>query len=654
MAYVTKYNLTFKDYFQTQWDIDFQINGYSGPITDLVGTGDPVIINYEASDYFTHSPIKASSVEINLIELTDDAYREFFTSDKAAKIKIHKGTDLFWQGWTIADCYSSLYNLCPKQVKLIAVDGLTFLKNIPLPVTAMGGPDKYQVYKYFKAAFDAIGFNCSVYQSMAITYFTNLDLFDDLQVDTWCWYEDEKYKSLYEVLTDILMAFGLRVYQKDGCWYIDHISQLDLGVVTYRVYTYLFAYTTTSAETLNKTITSKSGSPLIVPINHSLYKELDRPFSKFELTASFRLNTNLIRYPKEFDATINYRIDDDDTLYLTNSVTNPFLQGINYNLGYVDFENITEHHNLTRFFIFTVSGETRGMLKFKLYVDNIADSTRYYYNHLATTNNNAQTWYTGVSAVTGSQPNSRDLLRIDYTGSDVRQAFSETVYVYHHNRTQVLKGHLHLLINPPYDGAFFLPDLILDDNIHAEIDLTQMTLKYMGCKMTENVITLENSAYDVNEKNYDIKLYSDPRRTSVITESDGSISGTVVMGHKNSWTSYPGLVFYYDSATELFNPCYQFRYNNGDLKTIEEFLTEDIMSYYSSLRNRLLGTLLGQINFGNVLDYDSKRYMIASMALNIKKAQNEVTLIQISDIGSFLLDETGDYILTEDGDKIGI
>ena len=461
MAYGVKYNLTFKDHFQTQWDVDFLTDGYSGAITDLIGTGDdPIIINYEASDYFTHTPIKASSVEINLIETTDDSYRDFFISDKAYKVKVYKGVNLFWQGWTIAEGYSSLYNLTPKSVKITAVDGLTFLKNQKLNVdeasTAgyIDGTGIYAMWRYFYQAFRAIGLETGVYESLKL-YDTRvvqtLSPITEHHLDTWAFYDpqEEKYDNLYDIISSILTSIGARVYQKDGLWYIDHIRQLESGAITYRVYNSSFTYTGTSAETRNYNITSKSGSPLNVPVNHSLYKELERPYSKFVLKSAYGLQTDILRYKDSAHILVNEcTVTLDEEKLIIDAVNDPILQGVVFNLGRIEFDagisggfNRIPNHFLT----INISGELRGWCKVKLFIENEADSLRYYYNKELL----YQEKLTRLK-IQWDTDTYNDILRSDYSDNFNAERFDESIDIY--KSGEDLKGFMYLLINPPFDS----------------------------------------------------------------------------------------------------------------------------------------------------------------------------------------------------------
>ena len=630
MAWNTEYNLTFPDYFGTQWDIDIQTEDFVGDITDLIGTGNPVKISYEPMEYFTHTPIKASYCEINLIETVDDTFKKFFTKDKAAKVRIYKGSDLYWQGWSTAEGYHSLYNLCPKPVTLTFIDGLSFLKSRPLNVADTGAAaiDEVGIFslnKYFKQAFEAIGFGCNIYESFNLyDYRVNqaLSPFTETHLDTWCFYRkdlDEKYESLYDVLSKVLTSWGARIYQKDGCWYMDHIRQLNDGSITYRRYNSALTYQASASEDRTYNITARSGSPLLVPINHSLYKELERPYSKFILSSNYRLDKELIRYKEvyteqDIDSEIVYNnLNVSATLFPDDQQS-----GITWSLG---IANINSDYLPIKLITISISGMLSGSLHIYLYIENTLDGKQYYYNI------SNQILPTRIRKLWYEWDNNSTNYIIGIENADGWDSFSETIDIIMSNIPQDLSGMLYLRVVPPYSGSA--------GDAGLSINLDDLNVTYQECNKSESKYELVSSDVQTNEKEYEIDIYSDP-----------SIS------YINSNLVYPGLFYYYDGSE--YQQCLNFKYGTDEQTSIERFLINDIMSFYSTLRFKISGTLLGQIDFGKILDYDSKRYMIVSFGYSLKSSQNEVTTIQISEVGSYLLNEDGTYILTEDGNKIPI
>lgn len=657
MSWYPKYNLTFKDFLGTQWDIDFCVDAV-GPvaITDLVGTGDPVRINYEVSEYFTHDPIKASSVEINLIETIDDTFMEFFTADKVSKVKIYKGINLFWQGFTIASEYHSSYNTPPKSVTIMAVDGLTFLKNIPLNVKSGYGitaPGRYSLKTFFKQAFDQIGVEALIRESFNI-WDSRMNLSNspltETYLDTWRFYREgtgqsagasygeydnpeiQPYDNLYNVLVSILTAYGARLYQKDGCWYMDHIRQLSGETITYRTYDSLFVAVGTVVETRPLSITSATGTPRLVPIEHSLYKELERPYSQFVQTVNLDLNSNLIRYTDIFDVNgyTGYKITDK-YIEIDSILAKPTSHGLVYSCGMIDMSDSG---------IYTlklgITGNHVGLFRVIVYLRRTSNGIAYTYNI------GTKRWTTWDNTYGDAMYCIIRESDTDVSGNYINESFSETVDII--GTGSLLSGELFVLISPPY-----IPGIT---GAALRFDRSGLKMDYNNAHVSNKTYTLTSSSFLANKGQINTNVYSRFLYESYNVNSSGQGSVSYITD-KNAGLIYPGLLYYYDGSNYL--PAYQFKYgSDGTVSLLELILLEDIMSYYSILRSRCLGILLGVMDFGSVLDYDGKRYMISACIFDIKKAQHEVTILQISTTGSFMLNDDGTYVLDENGNKMSV
>jgi len=169
----------------------------------------------------------------------------------------------------------------------------------------------------------------------------------------------------------------------------------------------------------------------------------------------------------------------------------------------------------------------------------------------------------------------------------------------------------------------------------------------LECKKEEETITLTGNGIR-NESDYAIDLYSEPRTKTTVRTLSGLVE--IDKEYVNPELVYPGLIFYNDSG---YKACYNFFVNGiGVMKTLERHLAEDIMTIYTIVRMRLTGTMLGHVSFGNVLDYDNKRYMIASMIYNTKKNHADLVLLQISEQLQYLVTTDDEQVVTTDDEPI--
>lgn len=81
MAYGVKYRLIFSDILGNGKKVEILQDGYSGEVLPMIGTGDPVQIEWEGDDDF-YQPIIGSSCTINLLVTDDVTYDDFFKGNE--------------------------------------------------------------------------------------------------------------------------------------------------------------------------------------------------------------------------------------------------------------------------------------------------------------------------------------------------------------------------------------------------------------------------------------------------------------------------------------------------------------------------------------------------------------------------------------------
>lgn len=81
MAYGVKYRLIFSDLLGNGKKVEILQDNYSGEVLPMIGTGDPVQIEWEGDDDF-YQPIIGSSCTLNLLVTDDVSYDDFFKGDE--------------------------------------------------------------------------------------------------------------------------------------------------------------------------------------------------------------------------------------------------------------------------------------------------------------------------------------------------------------------------------------------------------------------------------------------------------------------------------------------------------------------------------------------------------------------------------------------
>jgi hypothetical protein len=81
MAYGVKFRLDFDDVLGNGKRLEILQDSYTGDVKSLVGSGDPVVIKWDADDDI-YSPIIGSTCTINLFQTDDTDYDSFFNADE--------------------------------------------------------------------------------------------------------------------------------------------------------------------------------------------------------------------------------------------------------------------------------------------------------------------------------------------------------------------------------------------------------------------------------------------------------------------------------------------------------------------------------------------------------------------------------------------
>ena len=263
MAYGEKFKLEFSDVRGNTRRVSILKKDYTGSVSNLVGTGDPVIIKWDADDDF-YSPIIGSTCELNLFVTDDTTYDNWYDADEREyKVQISTGStfgakvwdlqednysdanflwnegeeayEFYWEGFLVVDRYQEAVISKPYPIKLVASDGLGLLKGFDAPksnINTTGG--------VVDAFTNQSNFDTSFYYITEILKLTGLDF--DIRVahnlrdssfdaNKTLFHEIEPYEfgvlgnnfktlSAKKLLEKILEYTNSRIFQSNGSWYI--------------------------------------------------------------------------------------------------------------------------------------------------------------------------------------------------------------------------------------------------------------------------------------------------------------------------------------------------------------------------------------------------------------------------------------------------
>ena len=234
--------------------------------TEFTCGGDGFVLTYKGEGDERYQPIKASNVEfqMNIPSVSSPLYtipNSLQNSDQGRfKLKIQRSIngglvyDDFWHGIIVPDVAEFEDVSFPAFYKFTALDGLSLMKDIDFNRDVYNGAvgDLDELYTFTNIISNMLKF----YAGDVVDFFGNLDVFTK---ELSHWYEDTmptpaeaispfqysgtypyafttikygdngevlnvKALSAYQVLESILKAWGMRIWQQDGHWWIAHVN----------------------------------------------------------------------------------------------------------------------------------------------------------------------------------------------------------------------------------------------------------------------------------------------------------------------------------------------------------------------------------------------------------------------------------------------
>jgi len=319
MAYGVKYRLDFSDTEGNKRRLEIFKKDYDGIVYPLIGTANPVQINWEQDNDF-YDPIIASNCEINLMQTDTATYEDFYGFDEREfLVKVYyenQGNGLFWedifsnwenydqlwegdgsggflvfwQGYLIQDTYQQKIIQTPFNVSFKAVDGLGLLKGVNFPIAPNNIVTLWECL-YKSLSENGLEYNIFVKTDLKeenAESFTNV--FEDVNINSSTYTDINTYKfDCAKVLYSILTGFNCRIFQSEQDFFI--VNNADIATledITFRRYDADGLYIEDVVK--GKIIDIPTNA---LPMGQDLIKEVSGGIIEIRNTV---LNNNLINY----------------------------------------------------------------------------------------------------------------------------------------------------------------------------------------------------------------------------------------------------------------------------------------------------------------------------------------------------------------------
>jgi len=232
MAYGVKYRLEFSDIKGNKRKVEILKNGYTGAVLPMIGTSEPVEIEWKAEEDL-YEPLIGSLCTLNLMVTDDVTYDNFYLYDEREyKVIVYyeymaNNWAVYWSGWVVNDLYSQALVSTPYSLSITATDNLGQLDAYDTWMPAIG-TDNQTLWKFMWNALSNLSLGYDIYISNDIRIGTDTawkNVFDQVTIKKVGFYHDSYIiNDAKMTLRSILLGFNCRIFQSFGRWYIINCS----------------------------------------------------------------------------------------------------------------------------------------------------------------------------------------------------------------------------------------------------------------------------------------------------------------------------------------------------------------------------------------------------------------------------------------------
>lgn len=247
--YAIRYRLPFKDPYNNQYKLEIEDTEHDSlTVNDLIGGSVPVRIAHRGEsgeDIFY--PVISSVIEVSIISQTDQQYIDFYTFDERRfRAKVYKWNgssyDLYHVGYLTPMLYSEPYVLKQGyEIMLSFTDGLADLVNYDF--TDDGGNiinDRIPIFNAINYIINKTDIELNYWETVNLLA-SAMDSGDGDSALEQGYIDPKAYKNAdgtvkncREVLGYLMEFLGARIYQSNGRWNIDLVSEKTASTVLTR------------------------------------------------------------------------------------------------------------------------------------------------------------------------------------------------------------------------------------------------------------------------------------------------------------------------------------------------------------------------------------------------------------------------------------
>lgn len=305
MSYAVKYRVTVASQSGESIVLDMLTDGYVGSVIEYPATA--LNLQYIPSSDDPFEPIYASQLGVS-IDVTDNvADMPDFTvmDDRQYWCKYYVNSVLKWQGWALSDSVQFLFSTGRKDISFNAICGLGMLDKIDF--SSASTDYRNIIWQYVYDCLRPLEFPTQPTILQAVSIYSDImtNRIDGADSDPW----NQAYMALnnfvqietdeqgvsrnkfncLEVLRDILISWGCRIFMANGEWNIFQINQQNESVRYWNRYSITSGYLTSGTFTSNFNIPTDG-----IFVNNEQTKIYRKGFNNFVSFKQIRYPENLL------------------------------------------------------------------------------------------------------------------------------------------------------------------------------------------------------------------------------------------------------------------------------------------------------------------------------------------------------------------------
>lgn len=233
MAFRTAYIIQFTDQEQAQWNIQLQLDGYSGNPAALVGAASPLNIRYEGGEDDIFEPIRKSKATIRIyMRATDQSIFDTlkYLTDTTMYVVITSSLGYKWLGWMTPDQVERKFALDGYELQMTAVDPFSYaLDSVMQMANGQVIEGKHRLIDFLhyciqNAIIDDIDFRYRITHILNYAGASNTGPYDDTLTSVSVYANnfldsDGRPQKGDDIISGILQSLGMYTFMSNGEYY---------------------------------------------------------------------------------------------------------------------------------------------------------------------------------------------------------------------------------------------------------------------------------------------------------------------------------------------------------------------------------------------------------------------------------------------------